>query len=377
MPLTSDIADQAHLFETVLDSLGGQVSTPTPIVLIDVVGDNIARMQAFADEQGKELRPHVKTHKSVRIGRMQLEAGAAGLTAGNLSEAEIFAQAGCSSILIAYPLWAVDAKAHRVKRLVQKTRLSVGAESLAGIDHLAEAVGEFASSLGIVIEVDCGARRSGVPAEEAGALAFYARERGLSPLGVFTYPGHGGSADAAEGAAADQAEALSRAVASLDDHGIEPRVVSAGSTPTAQFSTDSVITELRPGEYVFNDYDNLLIGDCAASGIGLFVATTVVSDQGHGHVIVDAGTKALSREGDENRGYAQVPSCDGRLSTLNEYHGFLQLPDNGERPVVGQRVAIVPHHVCPIVNSFEELIIANSDGELIGRWPVDAQGQLN
>src|SRR5699024_7253348 len=377
MPSMSEVADQADLFETVLDSLGCQVSTPAPIVLIDVIGDNIARMQAFADEHGKQMRPHVKTHKSMRIGRMQLEAGAAGLTAGNLSEAEIFAEAGCSNILIAYPLWAVGSKAHRLKRLVQKTRLSVGAESVAGIDHLAEAVGEFARSLGIVIEVDCGARRSGVPAGEAGALAVYARERGLTPLGVFTYPGHGGSGDAAEGAAADQAVALACAVSSLEEHGIEPQVVSAGSTPTAQFSTDSVITEIRPGEYVFNDYDNLLIGDCTASEIGLFVASTVVSDQGHEHVIVDAGTKALSREGDDKRGYGQVSSYDGRLSALNEYHGFLQLPDNDARPVVGQRVAIVPHHVCPIVNSFDELIIANSDGELIDRWPVDAQGQLN
>src|SRR5690625_2632601 len=222
MPSTITLADQAELFESVLESLGDQVSTPAPIVLIDVVGSNIDRMQAFADEHGMQLRPHVKTHKSVRIGWMQLEAGAAGLTAGNLSEAEIFAAAGCPDILIAYPLWAVGTKAHRLKRLVETTRLSVGAESSAAIDRLAEAAGELKGSLGIVIEIDCGARRSGAPAEEAGALAAYARERGLKPLGVFTYPGHGGSAETAEGAAADQAEALERAVSSLDDHGIEP-----------------------------------------------------------------------------------------------------------------------------------------------------------
>ncbi|MDN5634578.1 MAG: amino-acid racemase, partial [Brevibacterium sp.] len=86
---------------------------------------------------------------------------------------------------------------------------------------------------------------------------------------------------------------------------------------------------------------------------------------------------ALAREGDPDRGYGRVPGCEGRLSQLNEYHGFLQLPERGARPGVGQRVAIVPHHVCPIVNSFEELIISNSHGELIDRWPVDAQGKLN
>src|SRR5699024_5652320 len=189
MPSTSEVADQADLFESVLESLGCQVSTPAPIVLIDVVADNIARMQAFADEHGKQMRPHVKTHKSVRIGRMQLEAGAAGLTAGNLIVAEIFAEAGCSNILIAYPLWAVGAKASRLQQLVQKTQWCVGAESYAGVDRRAEAVGEVAGALGFVFEVACGARRSGVPAGEAGALAAYARDRGLKPLGVFTYPG--------------------------------------------------------------------------------------------------------------------------------------------------------------------------------------------
>src|SRR5699024_1422108 len=245
------------------------------------VGRNIEQMQSFAGRHGKKLRPHVKTHKSVRIGRMQLEAGASGLTAGNLSEAEIFAESGCPDILIAYPLWAEGTKAHRLKRWVDRSRLSVGAENTAAIDRLAEGAGELKGSLAIVVEIVCGARRSGVPAEEAGALAAYARERGMKPRGVFTYPGHGRSAETAEGAAADQAEALERAVSSLDDHGIEAAVVSAGSTPTAQFSTDSVITEIRPGEYVFNDCDNLRIGDCAASDIGLFVASTVVSDQGH------------------------------------------------------------------------------------------------
>ncbi|MDN6747998.1 MAG: alanine racemase, partial [Brevibacterium sp.] len=95
------MTDRASLFEDVMATLGDAVSTPAPIVLIDVVADNIARMQAFAHEQGKQLSPHVKTHKNVRIGKMQLEAGASGLTAGNLSEAEIFAAAGCADIFLA------------------------------------------------------------------------------------------------------------------------------------------------------------------------------------------------------------------------------------------------------------------------------------
>ena len=364
-------------FPDILATLGSDISTPAPIVLIDVVAENIARMQAFADEHGKAVRPHVKSHKSVRIGQMQLDAGAIGLTAGNLSEAEIFAAAGCPDILLAYPLWITGAKEERLRRLAQATRLSIGAESAAAIDRIADAMGDRADSVGIVIEIDCGARRSGVRPEEAGALAAYAAQRGLRPLGVFTYPGHGGSIGAREGAARDQAEALRAAVASLREHGIDPQIVSAGSTPTAEFSTDPVITEIRPGEYVFNDADNVRLGDCEPENVALFLASTVVSDQGHEHVIIDAGTKALAREGNPDRGYGQVPSYAGHLRLLNEYHGFLQLPVGGARPAVGEPVAVVPHHVCPVVNSFEELIITDRTGVLRDRWTVDAQGQLN
>lgn len=364
-------------FSSVLRALGEQVSTPAPVVLLDVVQENIDRMQAWADSHRKALRPHVKTHKCVDIGRMQLAAGAAGLTAGTLSEAEIFAAAGCADIFLAYPLWTSGSKADRLRALALRTRLSVGVESAAAIEQIATAMGDRADALGVVIEIDCGATRSGVRPESAGRLAAVARDRGLLPLGVFTYPGHGGTVGAREGAARDQATALRRAVGSLTDHGIESSVVSAGSTPTAEFCTDEVITEIRPGEYVFNDYDNFRLGDCGTENIGLFVASTVVSDQGHPHVILDAGTKALAREGNPERGYGQVPAYDGYLRLLNEYHGFLQLPTDGPRPAVGERIAIVPHHVCPVVNSFEELIITNSSGELLGRWTVDAQGQLN
>src|SRR5699024_4342182 len=325
----------AEKFGSLLTALGDQVSTPAPVVLIDVVAKNIERMQYFADQHGVQLRPHVKTHKSVQFGKMQLEAGACGLTVGNISEAEIFAAAGCSDLFLAYPVWATGSKADRITRLLQKSQLSVGAESFAGLDQLAEAVAGSSRLLTVVIEIDCGANRSGVKPTDAGKLAAYARDRGLNPLGVFTYPGHGGSKGMQERAATDQANALRSAVVSFCDYGIEAQVVSAGSTPTARFSTDPVITEIRPGEYIFNDNDNLRLGSCDATDIGLFVASTVVSDQGHEHVMLDTGTKALAREGDPQRGYGQVPTYDGYLSRLNEYHGFLQIPKCGVRPAVG------------------------------------------
>lgn len=362
-----------------LNALAGRVDTPAPIVLVDVMQDNIDRMQGFAARHNLDVRPHVKTHKCVEIGRRQVKAGAVGITAGNVGEAEIFAAAGFDDIFIAYPIWPSGTKGLRIRKLAVTTRLRVGVDNFAAIDALADAMGTEAERLQVVIEVDCGARRSGAPPEIAGDLAAAARRRGLVPVGIFTYPGHGSSSrDARRGAALDQEAALTTAVRSFNGVGISPEVVSAGSTPTVEFSTtSSVITEIRPGEYVFNDLNNTRLGACTEDQIALFVAGTVVSSWVPDQVILDVGSKALSREGSPEIGYGAVAGTSAILSKLNEYHGFLPLPAGDFRPSVGTVLPIVPNHVCPVVINFEELIVTDSAGTSLERWRVDARGFLS
>ena len=168
-----------HRLQRVLDRLVDRVDTPMPIVLADVMQRNIDRMQAFAAERGLDVRPHVKTHKCIEIGRRQLEAGAVGITAGNVGEAEVFAKAGFDDIFLAYPVWPSGTKARRIRELAQTTRLRVGVDNAAAIDALADAMGDEPDRLQVVVEVDCGARRSGAPPEAAGDLALIARKRGL------------------------------------------------------------------------------------------------------------------------------------------------------------------------------------------------------
>ncbi|MEV7607754.1 alanine racemase [Paenarthrobacter sp. NPDC089322] len=360
-----------------LDALVTRVDTPAPIVVADVMQGNIDRMQAFANQRGLQVRPHVKTHKCVEIGRRQVKAGAVGITAGNVGEAEVFAAAGFDDIFIAYPIWAAGTKGPRIRKLAETIRLRVGVDNLAAIDALADAMGEDAGRLEVVVEVDCGARRSGAPAEAAGKLAAAARKRGLVPAGVFTYPGHGSvGPDARQRAALDQETALTTAVRSLAAAGITPDVVSAGSTPTVEFSTSGVITEIRPGEYVFNDLNNTRLGACTEDQIALFVAGTVVSDWVPDQVILDVGTKVLGREGSPERGFGGIAGTNATLSKLNEYHGFLPLPE-GFQPGVGTVLPVVPNHVCPVVVNFEEYIVTDSTGTTLERWPVDARGFLN
>jgi len=367
-----------HRLQRAHHKLAERVDTPAPIVLLDVMKRNIERMQDFAAEHDLDVRPHVKTHKCVEIGRLQVDGGAAGITAGNVGEAEVFAAAGFDDIFIAYPIWASGTKGQRIRRLAETTRLRVGVDNVAAIEALADAMGDEPERLEVVVEIDCGARRSGAPPEVAGDLALTARKRGLVPVGVYTYPGHGSaSRDAPKRAAQDQHNALTAAVRSFADVGVAAAVVSAGSTPTAAFSTSSVITEIRPGEYVFYDLDNLRLGACTEDQIALFVAATVVSDWVPGQVILDVGTKALGREGNPERGYGGIAGRQAVLARLNEYHGFLTVPPDESRPSVGTVVPVVPNHVCPVVNSFDELIMTDSEGTTPQRWPVAARGLLS
>ena len=312
-----------HRLQRVLDRVVDRVDTPAPIVLLDVMQRNIDRMQGFAAEHALDVRPHVKTHKCVEVGRLQVAAGAVGITAGNVGEAEVFAAAGFDDIFLAYPIWAAGTKGDRIRRLAQTTRLRVGADNVAAIDALADAMGDEPDRLQIVVEIDCGARRSGAPPDAAGDLALAARKRGLVPVGVYTYPGHGCvGPDSREPAAQDQQAGLTAAVRSFTNVGVTAEVVSAGSTPTVAFSTGSVITEIRPGEYVFCDLDNARLGACEEDQIALFVAATVVSDWVPEQAILDVGTKALGREGNletrvrRHRGHGVGPGEAQRVPRL-------------------------------------------------------------
>lgn len=356
------------------------IETPAILIDLDVVDANIKRMQDSLSNSGVSLRPHVKSHKSVNLARRQLEAGADGITVSSVGEAEVFAEAGFDDIFVAYTIWAGGLRGQRIRSLHDQVHsFSVGVDSVAGAQQLALATQGSPRPLRVVVEIDSGAHRTGVPPQEAGALAAECLRLGLNVAGIFTYAAHAGkSTDARPEAAADEVRAAEHAIASFSAKGIPAVVVSAGSTPTALISSRAPITESRPGEYIFNDADNLRLGACESlADVGLLVATTVVSTAVEGQVIIDAGTKALGGEGNAEKGFGLVPSIPGSfLRLLNEHHGYLSIPDGVTRPSVGDVLTVVPNHACPVANLFDEYVVMQG-GSDIGRWPVDARGHLS
>jgi D-serine deaminase-like pyridoxal phosphate-dependent protein len=359
-----------------LPALPTGLDTPALVVFVDRVRANIEALQAALAARGIANRPHAKTHKSVRIARMQLEAGAIGLTTGTLGEAETFARAGLRDLFVAYPLWAEGPKAARLRDLDDAADLTVGMDSAAGAVRLAAAVAGGRRPLRVLLEIDSGLHRTGVATPgEAVELAEAARRAGLRVEGVFTHGGHGYRPGNAGAAALDEVTALETAAAALAGAGFEVRTISAGSTPTRTLAAAGPVTEIRAGTYVLGDRQQLALGAIEPDGIAAVVGATVVS-AGAGQVVLDAGAKALTKDLPPFlEGYGLVPAWPGAvLERLSDYHGVVSLPGIGHRPALGEVVAIVPNHVCPVVDLVSSFVAVLPDGR-VEPWPVDARGR--
>ena len=349
----------------------------TPALVIDIgrVRASIDRLQGTLAARGMALRPHVKTHKSARIGQLQLDAGARGLTVGTLGEAEVFAAAGVRDLFLAYPIWAEGPKAGRLRDLHDAIDLVVGIDSAGGAERLAAAVRGAGRPLRVLVEIDPGQHRSGVAPEFAVEVAEAARTAGLVVDGVFSHGGHGYRPGGPEPAGADEVRRLGAAAEALRAAGFSPSVVSAGSTPTMITAAASPVTEIRAGTYALGDRQQWTIGAIPADGCAAVVAGTVVSVHADRYV-VDAGAKSLTKDrADWLTGFGYVAGRpEAVIDSLSDYHGVIRDPSAGDRPRLGDVLAIVPNHICPVVDLYDDFVAVLPDGTT-ERWPVDARGR--
>lgn len=349
-----------------------ELDTPCLVVDVDRLERNVASMAEATRAVGLAVRPHAKTHKCPQIAQRQIAAGASGLTVATVTEAEVFAAAGVSDLFIAYPVWAAGQRGRRLRVLAERASLRVGIDSVEAAAVLAGALS--GTDAQVLVEIDSGHHRSGVRPEEAAEVALGAVRAGLEVAGVFTFPGHGYGPGRREQAATDEAAALKQAARALARAGVEAPVVSGGSTPTVASADPGVLTEVRPGVYVFNDAQQGELGSCCWSDVALTAAATVVSVRGS-QVVLDAGSKILGADqpGWATGGGRLLDHLDARIVALSEHHATARFPDGASLPERGQVVRVVPNHVCAAVNLADDLVIVSA-GEFVDRWPVAARG---
>ncbi|MFN8581027.1 MAG: D-TA family PLP-dependent enzyme [Gemmatimonadaceae bacterium] len=358
----------------------GELETPVPIVDVDRLQRNLERMAAYASSHGLALRPHIKTHKSLKVAREQMRLGAAGLTCATPRELEVMSGAA-DDLLLAYPLLGVH-KAQRVMALPRQVRLTVALDSAEAVLHLAKYAAAADREVGVYVELDVGMHRVGVPVLD-DAMSLIRLVQSSPPLryrGIAYYPGHIRQRVAEQRLSMEALAAeLARILDRLESAGCRPDVVSGGSTPTMWQSHEIPgLTEIRPGTYVYNDRGTVEIGACSWDDCAFTVLATVVSVAVPNQAVIDAGSKALGREpmrGAEGEGFAVlVDRPDVVVSRMSEEHGILDLSKTTWRPRVGDQVRLVPNHVC-VVTHLNDAIYGVRNDQVVTSWSVSARGR--
>jgi D-serine deaminase-like pyridoxal phosphate-dependent protein len=345
--------------------------TPVAVIDMDRVERNIARIQALCDQAGLANRPHIKTHKSPQLAKLQIDAGARGITCQKLGEAEVMAAAGIDDILISYNLIGEE-KMARLGALRATRTITVAADNPMVIEGLPQAAAIAGRPLAVVVECDTGRARAGVetPAEAVALARQIAGTSGLRFAGFLLYPTESGW-EAAQ-------RFFDSALAGVRAHGLEAAIVSTGGTPNLKnVGKLEGATEHRPGTYIFNDRMQVEAGVASFEDCALSIYSTVVSRAGPDRGILDAGSKTLTSDtGGGLDGHGLIlEHPQAKIARFAEEHGFLDLSRSNSRPRIGDVVRIIPNHVCVVVNMMDELVMIRGD-EIIGTLPVAARGKL-
>jgi D-serine deaminase-like pyridoxal phosphate-dependent protein len=344
--------------------------TPAVVIDLDRVEANIARVQALCEKVGIANRPHIKTHKIPALAKMQVEAGAKGITCQKLGEAEIMADAGIDDILVSYNLIG-EMRAARLGHLAKHCNITVAADNPVTLASYAEAGRLAERPINVVVECDTGRKRAGV--ETAAEAVVLAAEIKANPhlmfAGFLFYP--------TEKSWGETQTFYDTALAGVRALGLEARIVSTGGTPNlANVGGLHGATEHRAGTYIFNDRMMLACGAATLDDCALNVFTTVVSRAGLERGILDAGSKTLTSDTGGLDGHGLIlEHPQARIKGFAEEHGFLDLAGVNDKPKVGDIVRVIPNHVCVVVNMVDRLIAVRNN-QIVDVLPVAARGKL-
>ena len=359
------------------------IPTPALVVDRDKLQRNIDEMAARARKAGVGLRPHIKSHKTPIIAQMQMKAGAIGITCAKLGEVEVMAAAGIEDIMLAYPVVGPD----KVERLLNLSRwvprLSTTLDTLEAARALNDVAVAQGQCIDVLVELECGYRRTGVEPGEP-MLRFIQeivtsmpglRYRGLMVMAGYIY--HELEHEGQLAAERRGLKAATDAVELLRAHGIETDVVSAGSTPGAQYMHQvEGITEYRPGAYIFGDVINADLGAHTLEEMALSVLTTVVSVPASDRCILDAGSKTLTdAPSSKTPGRGPIVQMPGvTVGWVCEEHGIVNLPAGIAAPPLGAKLDVLPNYVSDVVNLGDELWVVQGD-EVVAVWEIAARGK--
>lgn len=358
------------------------IDTPALLIENSIMLDNIKKMQKFADANNLKLRPHIKTHKIPELAKIQLEYGAIGIAVAKLSEAEIMAEAGIEDILIANIIVS-DKKIEKLGNLHKKCKnLSVCVDSIFVAEQLRKTASD-GKKLNVYIEIDCGFNRCGLSNfEEILKLAkFIKRTDELNLVGLLCHAGQIYSAKnekEAERISRSEIQFLTGLKQKLKSEGIEITEISIGSTPEIRHHSDfGEITELRVGNYIFYDMIQVSLGSAEIKNCALSVLAQIISVPASNRAIIDAGSKCLGTERGAHsfevlKGFGYIYNKNAEIVRLSEEHGIIHY--HNEMFNIGERIRIIPNHVCYVMNLFDYCYLVDGD-KVLDQFKITARGK--
>lgn len=361
-----------------------QIDTPALLIDRDIALDNIKRMQEKADELGVALRPHIKTHRMTYFAKKQMEQGAAGIACAKIGEAEVMAAAGMQDIFIANEIVG-ERKYERLKKLHQQIKIRIGVDNAVQIDQIEKVFAQEEHPLEVLMEYEVGENRSGVISDEQliDLVEYIQTKKHVVLKGIFSHEGHAYKADNQQDCVEKAETAYRRTLRAADmmrKMGVDVDTVSVGATPSVMNGAFvEGITELRLGTYIFFDLGQACaihdFSHCAATVLG-----TVISKPTEERVVLDTGAKALvsqNRAGGicSTGGFGYVKGSNNvRIGNLFDEHGLIYDAAYREQVQIGEKIEIIPSHICPTVNLYDEAYLISGD-EILGIVPIDCRGK--
>jgi D-serine deaminase-like pyridoxal phosphate-dependent protein len=353
-----------------MPTLVEELDTPAVVIDLDIVAANIKRAQDTLSGHGLNNRPHIKTHKIPALAKMQMDAGAVGITCQKLGEVEVMADAGVADdILLTYNVLG-EAKTERLAALIRRLkRMAVVLDNAVVARGLSEAGRRHGVDIRFLIECDTGYGRNGVqsPQDALDLARETMRMPNMQFEGLMTFPT----------AKPEQRLWLERALQLLNGAGIAVPVVSGGGSPALKGCGDfPMLTEYRAGTYIYNDVMQVTAGAATWDDCALTVRATVVSRPTEDRAVLDAGSKVMTYEQYYAKGFGRIVEYpDAQITGFSEEHGMVDFSASARKPQIGEVVSVIPNHCCVVTNMMDE-VYAVRGGKVEAVYPVAARGKV-
>ncbi|RLL46693.1 D-TA family PLP-dependent enzyme [Oceanobacillus piezotolerans] len=362
------------------------IDTPALLIDKDILYQNIQSMQKYAEANQVHLRPHTKTHKMPKLAKLQEKEGAVGITVAKVGEAEVMAQNGLKDIFIANEIVG-KSKIQRIRKLSESIDISFGIDSLYQVNEIEAVFQGSAKKAQVLVEIEVGENRSGIIEEKDFHILLHAikKSRHLHFKGVFSHDGHTYKARNVEECKEWYNASVRRTLRFAElatEIGLKPKIVSIGSTPPfiLNFEIPKGVTEIRPGTYILMDASQSNVIEsyekCAAT-----VLTTIISKPTDERVITDVGAKGITAQTRSEgitatKGLGKIKEFDDvYIHGVFDEHAIIYHKEFNRNVSIGDKVQIIPNHICPVSNLHEKAYLV-SNGNILEEIQIECRGKL-